>query len=1257
MKEIKKIGMVLGVMVMAFAIAFPVQALITNADIANNAGISYSKLKLSKKITSKDIKDGTIKGDDIDDEAIDTDQLADDAVTAAKIADGTLTAATLADGSVTSAKILNGTIAGADLATNIAITTSGVGTFTGNVSLGDGNDDIVIDATDWGVDADGNAAFEQVTVLGSFATDPDATFAFEGATVDDFETFLYTVDPTADNSITFPNASGTVVLTGSTGTVDSTMILNATITGTDLANDITLAGDLTVTGGEVNFTGMAAAPGTPSAGKVYYNSTDGNLYVYDGLGGAWRDMTAAAAGAQTLDEGYNASAGASTIIVDNGDLTFRSNAAATGDIIVNLDSTGDFILQNNGADVVTFDDSGNLTMASGTLALNGDTVTSDGALAITGATGLTNTATTGDASLIASAASVVIRGVEAAADTILLDANDNAAGGIDADAGTGGIAMDTTGSVSIDAAGASNLTTSVGDLSLISSAGSIVMTGAEAAADAIDIDASNAAGGIDIDAGTGTINMLQTGTVAGNGVVVATTDAGISLSAVGAANGDMTLAAGDDLDVNVTSDATLDAVGVSIDGTAASNFTVTGAADLTLSSTLGSIVMSGGEAAANAIDIDASNAAGGIDIDAGTGTIDILQTGTIAGNGVIVATTDAGISLSAVGAANGDMTLTVGDAYVANVTGIWDNNVTGAATIDAAGVSIDGTAASNFTTSAGDLTLESSAASVVMTGAENAADAIDINATAGGIDIDATGEAGQDINILNTGGSVYVGATESAADSVKLESTLGGIDIFASGASAGEDIDITATGSSVNISSTENVADAIVLSASAGGMQLSVAAGADAEDMAISTTGTEGDVVITTADDFSVVTAASAVVDIADDAVAKTIHIGGVTNSGTDTVSIATEATAADVIAIGNANAATTLALTGGTAWSITTAGTITTAEDLFVNGDEIDADGTLDITGATGMNINTGAGDITLDPTGNDVLPGGDSADNLGEDATRWATIFADTLNYATAITDDNAGATTVTLGDDSAADAVTITANTTITDAQWSIGAAGAAAFASMTSAAAEVNGAITLANDETISNGVDGQFLLHRSDAGTITITTTDNDANADLLITSGGTGGITLGDADSNVTVASGLTVTTGGATVTAGGVTITAGGLDMTGDNITNVGTIGDSNDAITIGADGTSTVAIDSDNWDMTSAGAVSGLTGVVSTGTVDFSGATAVIIPSGAGAPAAGGCDAAGEVGSLYIDTASAQGSIYVCRASGDWEHVDMVD
>ena len=39
------------------------------------------------------------------------------------------------------------------------------------------------------------------------------TIAFEGATDNDFETVLTVVDPTADRTITFPNATGTVALT------------------------------------------------------------------------------------------------------------------------------------------------------------------------------------------------------------------------------------------------------------------------------------------------------------------------------------------------------------------------------------------------------------------------------------------------------------------------------------------------------------------------------------------------------------------------------------------------------------------------------------------------------------------------------------------------------------------------------------------------------------------------------------------------------------------------------------------------------------------------------------------------------------------------------------------------------------------------------------------------------------------------------------------------------------------------------------
>ena len=68
--------------------------------------------------------------------------------------------------------------------------------------------------------------------------------------------------------------------------------------------------------------------------------------------------------------------------------------------------------------------------------------------------------------------------------------------------------------------------------------------------------------------------------------------------------------------------------GISIDGATASNFTVTGASeDLTLGATGGSINIQATEADAQAILIDASDAAGGIDVDCGTGGFDLLVTG------------------------------------------------------------------------------------------------------------------------------------------------------------------------------------------------------------------------------------------------------------------------------------------------------------------------------------------------------------------------------------------------------------------------------------------------------------------------------------------------------------------------------------------------------------------------------------------------------------------------------------------------------
>ena len=59
----------------------------------------------------------------------------------------------------------------------------------------------------------------------------------EGATQDDFETALNVVDPTADRTILLPDASGTILVTGSTGDISGTMIANDTVSEANMADD------------------------------------------------------------------------------------------------------------------------------------------------------------------------------------------------------------------------------------------------------------------------------------------------------------------------------------------------------------------------------------------------------------------------------------------------------------------------------------------------------------------------------------------------------------------------------------------------------------------------------------------------------------------------------------------------------------------------------------------------------------------------------------------------------------------------------------------------------------------------------------------------------------------------------------------------------------------------------------------------------------------------------------------------------------
>ena len=62
----------------------------------------------------------------------------------------------------------------------------------------------------------------------------DSQIVFEGVTADAFETTLTVVDPTADRTVTIPNIDGTLITTGDTGTVTSTMLLDGTILNADI---------------------------------------------------------------------------------------------------------------------------------------------------------------------------------------------------------------------------------------------------------------------------------------------------------------------------------------------------------------------------------------------------------------------------------------------------------------------------------------------------------------------------------------------------------------------------------------------------------------------------------------------------------------------------------------------------------------------------------------------------------------------------------------------------------------------------------------------------------------------------------------------------------------------------------------------------------------------------------------------------------------------------------------------------------------
>lgn len=421
-----------------------------------------------------------------------------------------------------------------------------------------------------------------------------------------------------------------------------------------------------------------------------------------------------------------------------------ANINASSNFATNINtgtSTGAIAIGSSTAGAITVD-------TTSTITINSDAQTS-----------ITTTDGSADILIDASAGSVIIRGTEAVADAIVIDA-DTALGGIDITSNAD-IDITTTG-------------TAGEDISITNTGGSVIIIATEGITDAIVLNASTAVGGIDITSNAD-IDITTTG-AAGEDISITNTGGSINLSATEA----------------IADATTIDSTAGGVDISCAATF------DIDITATGGRVIITGNEAVDDAVTLTATGAAGGIDITS-LGDIDITTTGA-AGEDIAITNTGGSISISA--------TEAVADALTISTT--------------AAG---------------GDLNLDSVLGRIEIEAEEDVADAIFIIADGG---------TTTTMKLLNDTGT---SATDAAA-SIQITSDLGGIEMLSSLAAANQ-IRLNAAGTVAGF--------AVVLETTDGGIQLNADGAAN------------GDITVDAADVLSL---------IAGDAAGLVTTVGGFEHKG-----------------------------------------------------------------------------------------------------------------------------------------------------------------------------------------------------------------------------------------------------------------------------------------------------------------------------------------------------------------------------------------
>jgi hypothetical protein len=395
----------------------------------------------------------------------------------------------------------------------------------------------------------------------------------------------------------------------------------------------------------------------------------------------------------------------------------------------------------------------------------------------------------------------------------------NTNGGIDIDGGLGGISVDTTNSISLDAGAASNFTTSLGNLVLESTtgltninAGSGINIGTTSLTPVINVGTSADAKTVSIGNLTGatTLNM-----VAGTGGVDTQSTGKINYNTSNASTDAFRVFSSGGVDVDCAGIVAVDTSdAISLDAVAASNFS-TSSGNLTFESTAGTTIINGG----TAISVGATSITPIINIgtsaDAKTLNIGNLTSTTI----VNLLSGTGGLNTQSTGKFVYNTSNTASDAFKVSSSGGMDFDCSGGITFDTASggsISLDAVgASSNFSVatngSAQDLVLSVTGAtdsSIFLYSEGTAIDAISLSAASGGIVLSSASSQGLILTsnggIIGigtwTGGEIQIG-TAAVARTITIGNTTDNtvVAINAGGTSGGINIGNNANNGSIGI--------------------------------------------------------------------------------------------------------------------------------------------------------------------------------------------------------------------------------------------------------------------------------------------------------------------------------------------------------------------------------------------------------------------------------------------------------------------------